>query len=189
MVSCLFSLLIVTAPPVRTPPLEAVFAPLRWETRIEDLGATFAGASVEVQRLRDPERVLAVVTRAKVPALGDVMVTLEASREGRLHLIEYSFDDRRPECRLGGRDPQEVPVHLDCAWRHGPTALNTLKRWERIVRKELGPPSSRLQQTDGGVFLTWRRPTHEVFLHLARGDDGLWEISLGAQLPGPTSAG
>jgi hypothetical protein len=53
----------------------------------------FPGASVEEQRLRDPERLLAVVTGAKTPALGDVMITLEANGKGRLHLIEYSYYD------------------------------------------------------------------------------------------------
>jgi hypothetical protein len=66
--------------------------------------------------------------------------------------------------------------------------LNAFKRWERIVRKELGAPTSAPRKIEGGIFMKWRRPTHDVFLSLAQGDDGLWEISLAAQLPDPTPA-
>jgi hypothetical protein len=188
MVSCLL-LVLVAAPSAAAPPLEKVFAPLRWDTRVEDVRRAFPGTSVEVQRLRDPERLLAVVTGAKTSALSDVIVTVQGDGRGRLHSIRYSFDDRRPGCKLGGFDPYQVPAHLDCAWRRGPTALKTLKRWERIVRKELGPPTSGPQEAHGEISYTWRRPGHDVFLALTQGEDGLWEISLDAVLPDPESGG
>lgn len=183
MVSSLATLLIAAAPSTAAPPLEAVFAPLRWDTRVEDVHRAFPGASVEVQRYGDPERLLALVTGARTAVLGDVLVTAEGDGKGRLRLIRYSFDDRRPGCKLGGFDPQSVPAHRDCAWRKGPTASRTLKRWEGMVRKELGPPSSRLLEKDGGISFKWRRPGHDVFLSFDQGEDGLWEISLTAQLP------
>jgi hypothetical protein len=184
MISSLVTLLVIAAaPPTVAPPLEALFAPLRWDTRVENVHRAFPGTSVDVRRLRGPERLLAVVTGAKTSALGDVMVTVEGDGKGRLHLIKYSFDDRRPGCKLGGIDPQKVPAHLDCAWRKGPTAMETLRRWERMVRKELGAPTSGPEQADDGVFLKWRRPGHDAFLSLTQGDDGLWEISLTAQRP------
>lgn len=190
LTSLLTSLLITAAPAsAEAPPLEAVFAPLRWDTRVEEVHRAFPGTSVDVQRYGDPERLLAIVNDGRSSALGDVIVTVVGDRTGRLHSIQYSFDDRRPGCKLGGFDPERVPAKLDCAWRKGPFALRTLKRWERIVRRELGRPTSGPEETNGEIFLKWRRPGHDVFLSLTRGDDGLWEVSLTAQLPDSESAG
>lgn len=173
-------ILAITLTGGQPPALESVFLPLKWSAEVEDLRDVFPGASIEVVRQHDPERTLALVADARTSALGDVGLVVEADARGRVHLIRYSSEDRRAECRLQGRAPEDVSAGVDCGWRRGRKALGTLDRWARLVRDVAGPPSTVEKPPNGEVHMKWQRRTHDIFLALARNEDGLWEISLTA---------
>lgn len=180
------------APGRATPPeaLPDVMAPLTWRTPVGGLGAAFPGSVVEVHELEHPRRTLAVVRGATSPVLGDVQVVAEATPGGELTLVGFTSEDRRAPCRLDGRSMEEVPAGVDCGWRRGQRALETLRAWEGALRKRLGPPSGTSDQPGGELERRWSRAGYELRLALSPGDDGAWSVALTAKMAeaGPIGA-
>jgi hypothetical protein len=145
------------------------------------LQAAFPGAKVDVVRQKDPVRRLAIVSEARTHALGEVGVVVEGDDRGEVHLVHYTSEDRRPECRLGGRAPDHIPGSVDCGWRRGQRALATLRAWEERVRAQIGAPPGGKKESGGEIHMKWPRNGYDVFLSLARNEeDGLWAVTLSA---------
>lgn len=162
------------------PPLLDAFAPLTWATKVNELSAAFPGANVQVDHLDDPKRLMVRVSNASTGTLGDVSVVMEATRRGELYYITYGTRDRRPQCDLERGAAEKAPRREDCTWRGGPRAKAILAAWEKMIRKQLGPPSREPDDGSGNVFYKWQTPGYTVFVSLTQGDDGFWEVSLAA---------